>query len=76
MAALPPDASEMFSDGYAEIESVETTKGHQILKPMRVDFPEGAICAILGPSGSGKTTFLNTVTNNIQSNIKAYGDSK
>jgi len=62
-----------FNDGYIYIESVQTRKNHQILYPMKVDFPEGSICAILGPSGSGKTTFLNTVTNNIQSNIKSYG---
>ena len=59
---------------FVQLESVATKKGRQILYPMKVDFPEGSICAILGPSGSGKTTFVNTVTDNIGSNIKAFGD--
>mmetsp|Transcript_40197 Transcript_40197/g.45745 ORF Transcript_40197/g.45745 Transcript_40197/m.45745 type:complete len:641 (-) Transcript_40197:176-2098(-) len=62
------------NNGFAYIESVQTTKQKkQILYPMKVDFPEGSICAILGPSGSGKTTFLNTITDNIQINLKSHG---
>ena len=63
-------------DGFVQIESVDTTKGRQILLPMRLDFPEGQLYAILGPSGSGKTTFLNIIANTIQSNIRACGEGK
>ena len=67
-----PEAANASS--FIQLESVATKKGRQILYPMKVDFPEGSICAIFGPSGSGKTTFVNTVTDNIGSNIKAFGD--
>jgi len=60
-------------DGHVYIESIKTKKNHQILYPMKATIPEGSICAILGPSGSGKTTFLNTITDNIQSNIISHG---
>ena len=73
MSSPKQEAPIAFTDGYAEIETVATKKGHQILHPMRVDFPEGSVCAILGPSGGGKTTFLNILTDSIPSNIKARG---
>ena len=69
-------SNDVLRDGFVQIESVDTTKGRRILLPMRLDFPEGQIYAILGPSGSGKTTFLNTIADNIQSNIRACGEGK
>jgi ABC-type multidrug transport system ATPase subunit len=69
-------SNEVIGDGFVRIESVATTNGQCILLPMRLDFPEGQIYAILGPSGSGKTTFLNTIADNIQSNIRACGEGK
>ena len=69
-------SNEVIIDGFVQIKSVNTTKGRQILLPMRLGFPEGQIYAILGPNGSGKTTFLNTIAYNIQSNIRACGEGK
>jgi len=40
------------SDGYAIIEQVSTKNGKTILHPMKVDFPQRSITAILGASSA------------------------
>jgi len=56
--------------GFANITSVETSKGKEILHEMDLWFPEGSITAILGPSGAGKSTLLQLLTDSLPSNVK------
>jgi len=58
------------NSGFADIYSVETSKGKEILHDMNLVFPEGSITAILGPSGAGKSTLLNLLTDSLPSNTK------
>eukprot|EP00934_Nitzschia_sp_Nitz4_P009418 Nitzschia sp. Nitz4//scaffold142_size57810//52068//54174//NITZ4_006501-RA/size57810-processed-gene-0.52-mRNA-1//1//CDS//3329536406//9408//frame0 len=62
------------NDGYALIQSVETTAGKQLLHPMKILFPEGTITAILGPSGAGKSTLLSILTDSLSMNSKGKAD--
>ena len=56
--------------GFANISSVKTSKGKEILHNMDLWFPEGCITAILGPSGAGKSTLLQLLTDSLPSNAK------
>jgi len=56
--------------GYANIYSVKTSKGKQLLHDMDLWFPEGSITVVLGPSGAGKSTLLNLLTDSMPSNTK------
>ncbi len=58
--APPAEAANYGNHGCAIVERVETSKGKTILHPMKLDFPENAVTAILGPSGSG--TSVHDVT--------------
>jgi len=60
--------------GFANIESVSTSKGKKILRDMDLWFPEGCITAILGPSGAGKSTLLQLLTDSLPVNAKGAAD--
>ena len=62
--------------GFANIISVDTYKGKQLLHEMNLRFPEGSISVILGPSGAGKSTLLNLLTDSLPSNVKGSAISK
>jgi ABC-type multidrug transport system ATPase subunit len=75
---LHQDDENISSHGFCFVDSVTTKAsgsngGKVILHPMKLDFPENEVTAILGPSGSGKTTLLSVITDNIQSNVIAKG---
>eukprot|EP00538_Stauroneis_constricta_P000453 CAMPEP_0119555380 /NCGR_PEP_ID=MMETSP1352-20130426/7618_1 /TAXON_ID=265584 /ORGANISM="Stauroneis constricta, Strain CCMP1120" /LENGTH=914 /DNA_ID=CAMNT_0007602133 /DNA_START=1 /DNA_END=2743 /DNA_ORIENTATION=- len=63
-------------DGYIHIDTIHTSgkASVQLLYPMKVDFPQGTVTAILGPSGSGKTTLLSTLTDSLQMNIQGVAE--
>lgn len=48
--------------------------GHQALKNVSLDIPDGQITAIIGPSGCGKTTLLKTINRLIDINDGAKVD--
>ena len=60
--------------GFANVDSVSTTKGKTILHQMDLWFPEGCITAILGPSGAGKSTLLQLLTDSLPVNAKGAAD--
>lgn len=50
--------------------------GHEILRDISVDIPDGRITAIIGPSGCGKTTLLKSLNRLIELNdgVKVGGE--
>ena len=64
------------NSGFANIDSVMTSKGKEILHDMDLWFPEGSITAILGPSGAGKSTLLNLLTDSLPSNTKGSANGR
>jgi len=62
------------NNGFANIESVKTSKGKQILHDMNLWFPEGCITAIMGPSGAGKSTLLQLLTDSLPINASGAAD--
>jgi ABC-type transport system involved in cytochrome bd biosynthesis fused ATPase/permease subunit len=62
--------------GFANIESVSTSKGKTILHDMDLFFPEGSVTAILGPSGAGKSTLLQLLTDSLPVNANGAADGK
>ena len=64
------------NNGFANIKSVKTSKGKQILHDMNLWFPEGCITAIMGPSGAGKSTLLQLLTDSLPINASGTADGK
>ena len=62
--------------GFANIESVTTSKGKTILHDMDLWFPEGCVTAVLGPSGAGKSTLLQLLTDSLPINASGEADGK
>ena len=50
--------------------------GHQILKDINVDIPDGQITVVIGPSGCGKTTLLKSLNRllDLNEDFKVQGD--
>jgi len=59
--------------GYAQIDTVETSRGARLLYDMNLVFPEGTVTAILGPSGAGRSTLMHVLTDSLPSNVVGVG---
>jgi ABC-type multidrug transport system ATPase subunit len=59
--------------GFAQIDTVETSKGVRLLHEMNLTFPEGTVTAILGPSGAGRSTLLQVLTDSMPANVVGVG---